>query len=270
MMRFRTLLLFCLLVLMAPRILSQHIKSFEHHVPGELIVMIHPKVDVDAWCDEFHEIGITSMQAGQRLSASMNLWKVHFDPAQMSDEAALLQAERMASTQVVQLNHTNLVQRNVPDDALFEDQWALNNDGTNGGSGTADVDALPAWDLTTGGTNALGDSIVVAVIDGGFTIDHEDLEANIFVNRDEIPGNGIDDDANGYIDDVNGWNAYTNSGTPSFSNHGTHVAGTIGAVGNNGIGGGRRQLEREGDADFGFLFLGGDSDCSVLLCIRHA
>ncbi|NQV53826.1 MAG: S8 family serine peptidase [Flavobacteriales bacterium] len=236
MMSFKTFTLCCLLVVTAPRIFSQHVESFEHYVPGELIVMIHPRTNVDMWCREFHEMGLTSMEAGERLSATMNLWKVQFDPTQMTADAALLQAERISSTQIVQLNHTNLVQRNVPDDELFEDQWALHNDGSNGGSGTADVDALQAWDLTTGGTNALGDSIVVAVIDGGFNINHEDLEANIFVNRNEIAGNGIDDDANGYIDDVNGWNAYTNSGTQSFSNHGTHVAGTIGAVGNNGIG----------------------------------
>lgn len=90
--------------------------------------------------------------------------------------------------------------------------------------------------------------IIVAVIDTGIDISHEDLASNIWTNTLEIPGNGIDDDGNGYVDDQNGWNFYDNSpilcsynekGTSNSANnddHGTHVAGIIGAIGNNGIG----------------------------------
>ena len=91
--------------------------------------------------------------------------------------------------------------------------------------------APEAWSYRTNASE-----IVVAVIDGGIQIDHPDLEENIWVNSDEIKGNGVDDDGNGYIDDLFGWNFVTNSPYVIPDDHGTHVAGTIGAKGNNGRG----------------------------------
>lgn len=94
-----------------------------------------------------------------------------------------------------------------------------------------------AWALGFTGSR----DVCVGVIDGGLQLDHEDLAANIWTNPGEIPDNGIDDDGDGFVDDVHGWNAADNSGSVSYTdpasdNHGTHVAGTIGAVGGNGIG----------------------------------
>ena len=111
---------------------------------------------------------------------------------------------------ISQFNHTNLDIRSLPNDSLFYKQWALLNDGTNGGAGTADIDAESAWDITTGGLTPFGDTIVVAVIDMGFDLDHEDLVENMFFNYNEIDGNGMDDDGNGYVDDVQGWDFYNN------------------------------------------------------------
>ena len=81
--------------------------------------------------------------------------------------------------------------------------------------------------------------VVVAVIDTGVDISHEDLAGAIWVNEDEIPGNGLDDDGNGYADDVNGWNFYHNNNqiyNGSEDSHGTHGAGTIRASSGNGVG----------------------------------
>lgn len=114
----------------------------------------------------------------------------------------------------------------VPDDPRLADQWGLAQ--ANG----VDIGAKAAWDVTTGSP-----SVVVAVIDSGVMLDHPDLAANIWTNPDEIAGNGIDDDDDGYVDDVHGWDFVDDDNDPSDENrHGTHVAGTIAAVGDNGIG----------------------------------
>ncbi len=120
----------------------------------------------------------------------------------------------------------------TPTDTAFTDGrlWGLNNTGQNGGIAGADINAVSAWNVTTGTS-----SVIVAIIDSGVRYTHSDLSANMWENPGEIPGNGIDDDNNGYIDDVYGINAITGSGNPlDDDGHGTHTAGTIGAVANNG------------------------------------
>ncbi len=118
---------------------------------------------------------------------------------------------------------------NGPNDPEFADQWSMGLSATNFG-----IDALSAWmTYGTGGKDADNNDIVVAVVDGGIEITHPDLVENIWVNEQEIAGNGIDDDGNGYVDDMNGWNGYSNSGQQKSNPHGTHVAGIVGARGNN-------------------------------------
>jgi subtilisin family serine protease len=109
-------------------------------------------------------------------------------------------------------------------DPLIGSLWGM--------TGPAGINAPAAWDLSTGSSE-----IVVAVIDTGIDYSHPDLAGNLWRNAGEVPGNGIDDDANGYVDDYHGINAVTGTGNPMDDNgHGTHVAGTIGAVGNNAVG----------------------------------
>lgn len=100
--------------------------------------------------------------------------------------------------------------------------------------GLTKIGAPTAWDTTTGTTG--NNRIVVGVIDEGIDKNHPDLGTNIWTNPAEIAGNGLDDDGNGFIDDVNGYNFAGNTGTIPAENHATHVAGTIGAVGNNNTG----------------------------------
>lgn len=115
-------------------------------------------------------------------------------------------------------------------DPLLKDQWHYDNSGQLG-VGNADVNVFDAWQTVTGSND-----VIVSIHDQGVDVKHVDLKANIWVNEDEIPGNGIDDDANGYVDDINGYNFAKNIGAVDPENHGTHVAGTIAAVNNNGVG----------------------------------
>ena len=101
--------------------------------------------------------------------------------------------------------------------------------------GLTKIGAPAAWNTTTG-INTGPNAIVVGVVDEGIDKTHPDLAANIWTNPAEIAGNGVDDDGNGFIDDVNGYNFASNTGTIPADEHATHVAGTIGAVGNNGVG----------------------------------
>jgi len=124
------------------------------------------------------------------------------------------------------------LEQTTPNDQKFSQLWGLNNTGQTGGIDDADIDAPEAWDISTGSSE-----VIVGVIDTGIDYNHEDLAANIWSNPGEIPGNGIDDDANGYVDDVHGINSITGTGDPMDDHyHGTHCSGTIGAVGNNTIG----------------------------------
>jgi subtilisin-like proprotein convertase family protein len=124
-----------------------------------------------------------------------------------------------------------LTTQSIPNDPSFGSLWGLSNNGSQGGLLNADINIEPAWALGT------ATSIVTAVIDTGVDYTHPDLASNIWTNTDEVAGNGIDDDGNGFVDDVRGWDFVNNDSDPMDDNgHGTHVAGTIGAVGNNGIG----------------------------------
>ncbi len=112
------------------------------------------------------------------------------------------------------------LQATTPNDPRLGEQWALEA-----------IRAPEAWDRGTGSP-----SVVVAVLDTGIALGHEDLAANLWVNPGEIAGNGIDDDGNGYVDDVHGWN-FLSSGAPHDDvGHGSHVAGIVGAAGDNATG----------------------------------
>lgn len=118
------------------------------------------------------------------------------------------------------------------DPDLLSKQWYLNNPGTESWQKAgADIHIFDAWKEYKGNP-----AIIVSIVDGGINLEHPDLQANLWVNPGEIPGNGIDDDGNGYADDVNGYNFVDDNADIIPHRHGTHVAGLIGAANNNGIG----------------------------------
>ncbi len=132
----------------------------------------------------------------------------------------------------------------VPTDPLFTEQWGLRNDGqphqiadpppdTVQGLSDADIDASDGWSTTTGSSET-----VIAIIDTGIEATHPDLLTSLWSNLDELPGNGLDDDGNGYVDDTYGWDFVENDNVPQDpQGHGTEVAGVTGAAMNNGVGG---------------------------------
>jgi subtilisin family serine protease len=126
----------------------------------------------------------------------------------------------------------------IPNDEMFSKQWYLNNEGQIAPTGRgnakigADINMINAWDIEKG-----NDKIIVAILDSGIKDDHPDLRARMWVNTEEIPDNGIDDDSNGYVDDYKGWDFAYDDNTPTDGfGHGTNIASVIGCSTNNVIG----------------------------------
>ncbi len=158
------------------------------------------------------------------------IYRVHLKPTDTVTSATSKLAT-LPGVQSAQPDYKIQIER-TPNDPSFTSQWAFNNTGQNGGTAGADIHLPAAWNVSTGTGNT-----VVAVIDTGIDYRHPDLAPNLWQNPGEIPGNGIDDDGNGFTDDRIGANFVDNTGDPYDTNsHGTHVAGIIGAKGGNAIG----------------------------------
>ena len=141
-------------------------------------------------------------------------------PANISLKNAILKYKKNSNVIYAEPNYAYAA-NSIPDDTYYDYQWGLSQ-----------INASSAWNITTGSRN-----VIIAVIDSGIDLTHTDLKANIWINPGEIPGNGIDDDHNGYIDDIYGWNFIkNNSNVTDDDGHGTHVAGIIAGDGNNSKG----------------------------------
>lgn len=170
--------------------------------------------------------------ADWHVSPPMRLWLVKFDENAVSHAEFQHTAYMTGLVTIVDYNY-KVNYRITPNDGNFNQQWHHVNTGQTNGTPDADIDSDLAWDITTGGTTATNDDIVVCMIESG-NLDHNDLSPNRWVNTAEIPNNNTDDDGNGYIDDYNGWNVNSNDDDYGTGGHGTNCLGMIGAKGNNG------------------------------------
>lgn len=217
--------------LMPLLIFSQHTTD-ESSVPNQYIVMLKPGCHIQQFLQQNHE-----WRQSKCLSARMNIFLLECDITAGSNEI-LNRLYQSPPIKLAQRNHRIKQRALVPNDTDFNQQWNMLNTGQSGGLPGADIDATQAWAIDSDAITANGDTVVVAIIDNTFDLNHEDL--NFFTNYNEVPGNGIDDDGNGYIDDVNGWNVFTNSGSVGGSGpgsyHSTHCAGIAAAIGQNNKG----------------------------------
>jgi len=202
--------------------------------PGELIVRFAPKADGKQRTKAERNTVLASLEGGSvkhsyKLVPGLTLVKL---PENLSVENALVVFKNASGVLYAEPNYKIKLLSIIPNDTRFDELWGMHNTGQTGGTDNADIDAPEAWDFHTGSTD-----IIVAVIDSGVDYTHPDLAANMWVNTGEIPGNGIDDDGNGYVDDVYGYDFADDDSNPKdYYFHGTHCAGTVGALGNNGEG----------------------------------
>lgn len=201
-------------------------KGQENRVPGHVLIQLKPQAKPAEFIVSF----ATQTRAGggvwieKALSQRQNIHLLKYDTTSVEDQVLINELADNANVVNVSYDY-RVVDRTDPDDPGFWDQW-----------GVSTIQADKVWETTTGGYTVNGDRIVVAILDSGFDVYHEDIADNIWTNRGEIPGDGIDNDENGFVDDYYGWNFINDSPEHVSDAHGHSVAGIIGAKGNNGIG----------------------------------
>src|SRR5687768_17084862 len=185
-----------------------------NHVPGELLVKYRDGAEtrVEALTSDLGGLVATEFPALR--------WQHVRLPEHIKVADAILMYKQHPDVELAQPNFIYRINL-TPNDERFGQLY-----------GMLRISAPQAWDVTTGDP-----SVVVAVVDTGMERDHPDLAANVYQNPGEIAGDGLDDDLNGFVDDISGWDFLNGDNDPAAGHsHGTHCSGTIGGVGNNGIG----------------------------------
>ncbi len=205
-------------------------------VEGQLIVQLHPGITPNQWLKS----GIQARFGNIKWNHQRALGRLHnyhlfsVDPALTGNSDWLREVALDPMVKAAQWDYRLEFRTTTPNDHFYPEQWDMDRIG------------LPqVWDITTGGLTALGDTIVVAYLDTGFNLEHTELRDNIWYNHAEIPGDGLDNDQNGYIDDWQGWNFIDDSPVHRAHFHGHQGASIVGARGNNtyGIAGVNWQLK---------------------------
>lgn len=225
---------FPLLFLLVGSLFSLKAQSLNYR-QGQLIIQFKPEYGMDSGQKgRFSMRSATifnQIQTSRRLGNAWNIWLISFDFSKISESKLMNELKELPEVLTAQKNHI-IHPRVIPDDPFFDSQWYH----FNARNPFIDFDSDKAWDLTTGGNTDAGDSIVICIIDDGIDINHEDLKSNFWINTQEIEGNQLDDDLNGYTDDRLGWNTYKANDQFDIGKHGTPVTGLSGAKGNNSFG----------------------------------
>ncbi len=201
--------------------------GFAEYVPGELLVKYKQKTDMSL-------TNSLNTETGSSKITEFNNIRVH--QIRISNDLTVEEAIRIYNEDPnVEYAEPNYIinLHAMPNDTDFNELWGLHNLGQTGGINDADIDIPEAWDITVGSKN-----VVIAVVDTGVAYNHPDIKPNIWRNTGEtICNDGIDNDNNGFTDDCYGWDFVGNDNNPmDYNGHGTHVAGIIGAYGNNSEG----------------------------------
>lgn len=230
------------------------------HVPGEIIVKFKTGKEKSFFTSQaISNLGLSNSREVKTKFVKLNVLKVSPSINSKSLEEVIAELKMNPDVEYAEPNYiysvnpiiesdkiTKIVEPSslvdtlaaTPNDPQFSQLWGLRNTGSNEPKGTAgvegaDVNALKAWDLTTGSKN-----VKIAVIDTGVDYNHPDLKGNVWINEKELNGKpGVDDDGDGYIDDIHGYNFASNTADPMDGHgHGTHCSGTIGALHDNQVG----------------------------------
>ncbi|MFP5273432.1 S8 family serine peptidase [Coleofasciculus sp.] len=195
------------------------------YLSGQVIVKLKPGIESTQMQTLQENLQATVLESTNTLGTQ--LWQLNG----LSVAQAIATYSNHPLIEYIEPNYTISLNTTIPNDSDFNQLWGLNNTGQTGGIPDADIDAPEAWDSAT------GNNVVIGVIDTGVDYTHPDLNDNMWTNPGEIPGDGIDNDSNGYVDDYYGWDFANNDCDPwDDQGHGTHVAGTIAAKGNNNSG----------------------------------
>jgi subtilisin family serine protease len=220
-----------LLCLLANLVLITVFAQKENKIANQVIVQLDNLTPISEVVGRFNQVQRASQQVTlvRSIDEDFRFYLLEISNPSQNEDEVLYALRSQRGVLEASFNHIAKPRNTTPNDSLFARQWNILR-----------IQADKVWDFTKGGKTACGDDIVVAVVEPGygFNTKHEDIVPNLFVNKNEIDKDGIDNDGNGYIDDIYGINALTLKGNLSGDplSHGTAVAGIIGAKGDNKTG----------------------------------